>query len=355
MSSSKGIGSSAREIADFLPPEILRFLLVRTPPKRAVNFSSEHDPLVKLFNDYDRAVDLLRAGKANDDERKIVALSQVRADQPVPAEGQVGFQLILALLQLPHVDLEAELRRRLGLAAGAALPAAVTRRVEAARFWLDHLAKPEDRFELSETLPVAAQDLSQAQRWFLRRLAAGLVGFEGDDEALQALIFDVARRTPLPQPDAFSAIYLSLFGVNRGPKAGSLLYFLDRDFLARRFTELPWDADEALAQTSVPATDWAVHTKGLDQAGTIEARAQWARGRQGQAGYVELAWQDAKGRSQALRLAGGGQVLGPDEPTGPAAEAWGAQAPAALGRASLDAVWLGRVNWASPVELLAGA
>ena len=355
MSSSKGIGSSAREIADFLPAELLRFLLVRTPPKRAVNFSSDHDQLVKLFNDYDRSVDLIRADKANDDERKIVALSQVSADQPVPPEGQVNFQLLLALLQLPHVDLAAELRRRLGLGADAALPVAVTRRLEAARFWLDNLAKPEDRFELQASLPVAAQDLSQAQRWFLRRLAAALEGFSGDDDALQALLFDVARRTPLPQPAAFSAIYTSLFGVDRGPKAGSLLYFLERDFLARRFTELPFDAHEALAQTAMAPDAWPAQAQALETVDAISARAQWAVGRQGQGGYIELSWQDAKGRSQALRLTGDAPVLGPADPSGPAAAAWAAAAPAALARATPGAGWLARVSWTPPTELLGAA
>ena len=56
MSSSKGIGTSAREMADLLPPEILRFLMIRTPPRKAVNISSDFDYLVKLYNEHDRLV-----------------------------------------------------------------------------------------------------------------------------------------------------------------------------------------------------------------------------------------------------------------------------------------------------------
>jgi len=50
MSSSKGIGTAAREMANFLPPEILRFLMIRTAPKKTVNFSTDYEYMIKLFN-----------------------------------------------------------------------------------------------------------------------------------------------------------------------------------------------------------------------------------------------------------------------------------------------------------------
>src|SRR6185369_5316783 len=54
MSSSRGVGASAREVADFLPPEVLRFLVLRTHPNRPVNFSLNEEFIIKLFNDFDR-------------------------------------------------------------------------------------------------------------------------------------------------------------------------------------------------------------------------------------------------------------------------------------------------------------
>ncbi len=40
MSSSKGIGSAARDMADFLAPEVLRYLILRPAPKSPVDFPS---------------------------------------------------------------------------------------------------------------------------------------------------------------------------------------------------------------------------------------------------------------------------------------------------------------------------
>jgi len=41
-------------MADFLPPEILRFLLIRPFPGQTVNFEPSEECVVKLFNDFDR-------------------------------------------------------------------------------------------------------------------------------------------------------------------------------------------------------------------------------------------------------------------------------------------------------------
>ena len=54
MSSSKGVGASARDMANLLPPEVLRFLMIRTKPNSPVNFDVREEGIVKLFNEFDR-------------------------------------------------------------------------------------------------------------------------------------------------------------------------------------------------------------------------------------------------------------------------------------------------------------
>ncbi|HNG25576.1 MAG TPA: class I tRNA ligase family protein, partial [Microthrixaceae bacterium] len=54
MSSSRGVGASARDMADLLPAEVLRFLMIRTKPNSPVNFDVHEEGIVKLFNEFDR-------------------------------------------------------------------------------------------------------------------------------------------------------------------------------------------------------------------------------------------------------------------------------------------------------------
>ena len=51
MSSSRGVGASARDMTDLLPPEVLRFLMIRTKPNSPVNFDVNEEGIVKLFNE----------------------------------------------------------------------------------------------------------------------------------------------------------------------------------------------------------------------------------------------------------------------------------------------------------------
>ena len=85
------------------------------------------------------------------------------------------------------------------------------------------------------------------------RLADALPDTAWEDDALQAKIFEVARLTPIEQPLAFKAIYRVLLDKAAGPKAGNLLAFLDRDFLQRRFRELPFDRVEFWKETAITA------------------------------------------------------------------------------------------------------
>src|SRR3984893_8432537 len=239
MSSSKGIGVTSREMADFLPPEILRFLLIRPSPRQPVNFEPSEVYTVKLFNEFDRYHHKFYHDlKATPEEKRIYELSQV---QPEPEHWLADFKLVAALAQTPHLDPVKELEKRKGSPFTDIELKHLALRIRAARYWVEHYATDEEKTRLHETLPARAHELSATQRAFLQILAKllPLTPWEGD--ALQICIFNAARLTPIDQPSAFKAIYRVLLDRDNGPKAGNLVSFLDRDFVVRRCSELPVD------------------------------------------------------------------------------------------------------------------
>jgi lysyl-tRNA synthetase, class I len=253
MSSSKGIGTAAREIANFLPPEILRFLMIRTPPKRTVNFSTDLQYIVNLFNDHDRLIETTPANEAGDIQKKL--LRTIEVNPASTTYHPVGLQLLVALLQLPHIDVEYEIERR---TPGISTPQdkeILRQRIAAAKYWLNHYASAEDRIELQEHLPASATELSNTQRAFLRLLGEQFPVSELKDEEYQKLIFDVARLTPIGQKDAFAAIYRVLLDKEHGPKGGALLAYLQRDFLLRRFSEVNYSTDGFWTESGLTADD----------------------------------------------------------------------------------------------------
>ncbi len=273
MSSSKGLGVSARAMADFLPPEILRFLMIRTQPKQPVNFSPDEKSITKIFNDFDRFhTRVHRDPSVSEDDKRVYHLSQTTLDDDFYA---ADFQLVATIAQLPHLDLTSEIEKRKGSALTPVEREQLERRALAARYWLEHYASPEERIILQKTLPERAAELTASQHAFLHQLAARLPDIPQDDNALQAAVFDAARLTPLAPARAFQAIYRTLLDRDSGPKAGNLLAFLARDFLLQRFRELPYDQAAFWHETSISREEFdawrAEHREHIKQI-TAEAK-----------------------------------------------------------------------------------
>jgi lysyl-tRNA synthetase class 1 len=249
MSSSKGIGSSAREMADLLPPEILRFLMIRTPPRKAVNFSTDLDYLVKLFNEHDRLVESCLSGRATVAQEK--TLRTIEVNPQSTAYHPVGFQLLTALLQLPHIDIEKEIERRITGRLSIADKESLHKRIDSARYWLENFASDEDRIELQAEVPDSVCRLSESQRAFLRLLGTRFPTKRITEDEYQRFIFDTARLTPIDQKLAFQAIYRALLDKHQGPKGGALFSYLDADFLVKRFSKITYSLNGFWDETGV--------------------------------------------------------------------------------------------------------
>jgi lysyl-tRNA synthetase class 1 len=249
MSSSKGIGVTSRDMADFLPPEVLRFLMIRTPPRQHVNFEASEVHVLKVFNEFDRAKHRYFHGDPiKPDDKRIYEMAQV---SPEPDYWAADFQLVTALIQMPHLDVVKELEKRKGAPFTALERRHLDLRIRAAKYWLDHYATEEEKTRLQETLPARVEELTAGQRGFLHILAAQLRDAPWQDDALQIAVFNAARQTPIDQPSAFKAIYRVLLDRESGPKAGNLISFLDREFVVHRFDEVPWNELEFLQSTAL--------------------------------------------------------------------------------------------------------
>lgn len=299
MSSSKGVGTAAREIANFLPPEMIRFLMINTPPKRTVNFSTDFDYIVKLFNEHDRLVESVISGKAT--PAQVKTLQTVEVDGQHTAYHPVGFQLLTALLQLPHLDVQQEIEKRVAGGLSAADRAILQRRLTTARYWLATYASESDRVVLQQTLPASVDTLTATQKAFLRLLGERFPEQPLSEEQYQTFVFDTARLTPLGQQEAFAAIYRVILDQAKGPKAGSLFSFLDRAFLVKRFGEVCFDRRAFWQQTGLDtqaASDWLIQHPPLSCTAvtTLDQTSVPAMG------VVELTLGLADGKTHRLRV-----------------------------------------------------
>jgi lysyl-tRNA synthetase, class I len=240
MSSSKGKGIAARDIAELLPTEQLRLLLIGKNIERQVNFDPEGDTIPLLFDQYDAGAERYFSDDKNDEARifQMVHVPAERGDLTLVYLPR--FSQIAHLVQMKHLDLAVEVSRMKGeeLTDGDLKEMEV--RAETALKWLALYAPESYKFELHESsVPEAAQNLSDEIKEALSQVLAFIEENKDlDGQTLHGILHKIRKETEVDPKKYFGAIYLSFLNKDSGPKAGWFLSVLNRDFLIRRLQEV---------------------------------------------------------------------------------------------------------------------
>ena len=241
MSSSKGVGSSAKEVAALLPPELLRFLMLRTQPKTAINFAPNYETTTRLFRDYDGLIGKYQTQAAADPPdqplpKELMSLVYAQTGDTVDPYHPFDFSTLVSLLQIPHLDIEQEVVQRSAQPLSELDWQIIRQRIAVAQKWLEDYADPEDKLILYlDEVPESAQSLDPDQLTYLERLGDHLTTLSPwDTETLQTALFAVSKELELKQASAFQAVYRCFLGKDRGPRAGALLSYLEQGFVVDR-------------------------------------------------------------------------------------------------------------------------
>ncbi|HBL11541.1 MAG TPA: lysine--tRNA ligase [Cyanobacteria bacterium UBA11162] len=245
MSSSKGVGSSAKEISELLPPELLRFLMLRTQPKSVINFAPNYETITRLFRDYDTLIENYKTQIEENSEqseltKEFMPLFYAQLNEEIKTYQPFDFSTLISLLQIPHIDIKAEVAKRCETPLTQFDWKIINQRIAAGKKWLEDYADPEEKLVLYfDTIPEQAQNLTQEQVTYLTKLIENLEqSTDWEGEALQTIIFSTAKELTIQPNSAFPAIYLSFLGKERGPKAGALLSYLDKSFVIGRLQDV---------------------------------------------------------------------------------------------------------------------
>jgi lysyl-tRNA synthetase class 1 len=226
MSASKGNVLSIAAALEIVPPEALRYMVLRERPQRKLTF----DPGIPLLQLVDQVDD---AGAKGRNERAI-ELATAGGFRPVG----VPFKHLVVVAQAARFD-PAEVVRILERAGYPGIdPDAVLARLGYARRWLEKFAPEQLRFEVLDTLPQVARQLTEVQRRFLGRLS-DRIGTEMTGDEIHALIYDLASELSddARPADLFQGIYLAILGKSQGPRAGWFLAVLGAEFTRPRLRE----------------------------------------------------------------------------------------------------------------------
>jgi lysyl-tRNA synthetase class 1 len=238
MSSSKGAGASSREMADLLPPKMLRFLIASKDPNRVIEFEPEGDTMPILYDTYDTQAKSFFAGTKDDFARAFPFYHLPSERGHLVPKTLPRFSLIAFLSQMPHMDPAKEIEAMEGIALDDVSKEELELRVTYAKRWLSQYAPENYRFEIQKELPEVAKNLESIQKDALKEIVKFLKeSNEINGETLHAKLHDIKSELSIDPKLLFSALYLSVLGRTSGPKAGWFLSVLDKEFLIKRFEE----------------------------------------------------------------------------------------------------------------------
>lgn len=238
MSSSKGAGASSREMADLLPPKMLRFLIGSKDPNRVIEFEPEGDTMPVLYDTYDTQAKSYFVGTKDDFARAFPFYHLPSEREQLTPKTLPRFSLIAFLSQMPHMDPIKEIEAMESVTLDQSSKDEVELRIRYAKKWLSQYAPDNYVFEIQKELPEIAKNLELVQKDALKKIVEFLKSGNGiSGETLHAKLHEIKAELPIDPKLLFSAIYLTVLGRTSGPKAGWFLSVLDRDFLIRRFEE----------------------------------------------------------------------------------------------------------------------
>jgi len=238
MSSSKGLGSSAKEVAELLPPEILRFLMTKTPYRKAIDFDPGGNTIPNLFDEYDSYAGEWFIKDRNSDRGRIFELSQVDTP-PEKALFLPRFRDVANYIQMSNVDLIKHFEQEKGARLTPCEKAILDERIKYAKIWLDGYAPDELRFQVMTKDQFAKVNIgfSKEQKKYLEAVRELIKQRKWRPQELQSRLYELAKKLKISSQKAFQAIYLSLIGKTHGPKAAWLILSQKKKFIIERLKE----------------------------------------------------------------------------------------------------------------------
>jgi lysyl-tRNA synthetase class 1 len=238
MSSSKGLGIPARECLEFLPPELIRFLMVKYEPKVVIEFNPEGNTIPRLFDEYDRYSQAYFEGKLDERGKRIFTLSQITEREP-KQRFLPRFSIISTLIQVPSVDIKEKVKEMKSSPLTEEDIAELEKRIHYAQRWLAKFAPEEVKFEFSSTVTQESKEmLSLEQKNFLKEFRKFLTHSSLSGEEIHQEIYRLSQTLGIAPRRAFESIYIVLLGKNHGPRIGNLLVALDKESVLEKLESI---------------------------------------------------------------------------------------------------------------------
>jgi len=230
MSASKGTGLDAEEGSTIMPPEVVRYFILRSAPLKRLYF----DPVTGVVQLMDEFAAFAAREDRNESEEQLLYICTRGIEQKTVS--RVPFSLLVASYQaaLKDVDLTLQIIGRTEYAAVATEDADIIRaELKFIDAWLAKRAPEDVKFALRTD--VDASEFTEKQTAFMAALADKIATAPADADGawFHNAIYELRDDETSPK-DLFQTLYAVIIGKTQGPRAGWFLSILPRDWLIQR-------------------------------------------------------------------------------------------------------------------------
>ena len=250
MSTSEGIVFTPKVWLSVAPPDLFRYMMLKTGLERAIDFHPERLP--DLIDEYDRFERLYFEIESGDEDKKeilnlLYPLTQVSStsEQYIP---KLPYRFAILTSQLDKLlgdDVVMErciqvLKKQYGLETiSDEAKNLISVRLSRARTWAKRFGSQRDRIEISDTVPDEIKStLTVDDKRFLTEMYKILEVEDLDDETLQTKVFEVARDVGIKDKRAFVVLYRIIISKKSGPRLGPFINLLGRDWVLQRISSV---------------------------------------------------------------------------------------------------------------------
>ena len=254
MSSSKGLGTSSKEISEVLPSYLLRFLFTRTDYNQAIDFDPVGNMYIPdLFDEYDRCWKTYITG-SDQNLLRVFELSQIGS---LPEKKDIfipRFKNVANYVQQPTLDVAKKFAEIKGSPLTSEEEKILTERILYARIWIGKYAPDEYKMHMSASLPREVSKLTPEQKRYLTEVIS-LIEVNTPAEQLQIDLYNLAKELEIDIKLAFAAIYTAFIGKAHGPRAAwFLLQYPKEQVIARLKEATSYSSGEEQKNNVIPAS-----------------------------------------------------------------------------------------------------
>jgi len=208
-SKSKGTGMGVKELMELIPPEVLKYMLLKPDIQENVDITPTPEHVLRAIDDYEKALAFISSGKLDSlsrADRKRALAAKLSSEG---AEGGMGWKTPFIDLIL-YRNLQWSWDQVIQTTGDASAVIKLTPYIEA---WERKNFIPEEY-----AFAYKPQKAGEIAAEFFRKLETGMPALD-----IHNLAFAAAKEKNVPPAKMFEECYLTLLSKPRGPKLGKLV------------------------------------------------------------------------------------------------------------------------------------